>query len=309
MSGTRNVVQIILMLLLSVQLRLSTSVHGAALAEESEEGFSFVLDFMNAQHQRESKDSTDVFHFFLPAGVSCEANSAESVFPQQQPAAAVNIPLQISFPALLLEQQSFSARQFYVQVAYVSDRRPEPEYVDLEFNLEDAGMMEEQPGRAALNATVSLQMPCAQYLARFRVYMVDRADAVALALSFGDDVEIIVAASSHKLDFCYLVQAPSFFDTSHLTEANASIAVVLQWKTLQPQPHSIFLPNSTWNQVAFSHPDSTLQHIILFLRAATLSSLRCAGTNAATTYSLTKTLSSCIESGTSRAPACPNRSV
>jgi hypothetical protein len=44
------------------------------------------------------------------------------------------------------------------------------------------------------------------------------------------------------------VQAPSYFDTAHLTDANASTAIVLQWKSERPQPRSIFMPNSTWNQ-------------------------------------------------------------
>jgi hypothetical protein len=253
MHRTRRGVLVIVLLLLCVHLFLlpSTALEEET-AEQTNDDFDFRLNFVSESHQSSAVRNstpldTSTFRFYLPTGVQC---SPTSVPDQAPPEAAVNIPIEISFASQLLEYPSFTSRQFHLQVVYASDEQPQPKWVSLEFNFEHAevvgGADSGDATRAALNATASFQLPCGHYAARASV-----ADLVSgVSFAFSEEIEIVVAASSHGFDFCYLVQAPARFDTSHLTQAEASFAMVLQWKSASRQAHSMFMPNSTWNQVA-----------------------------------------------------------
>ena len=253
MRPTRRGVLVIVFLLQGIHLFLSpTTALQEDTAEQTYEDFDFRLNFVSkSRHSSVDRDSphldTNTFEFYLPTSMSC---SPKSVTGQAPPEAAVNIPIEISFASQLLEYPSFTSRQFHLQIVYGSDEQLPPKWVSLEFNFEHAevvgGADHSHASRAALNATASFQLPCGHYAARASV-----ADLVSgISFAFSEEIEIVVAASSHKYDFCYLVQAPAHYDTSHLTQAHASFAMVLQWKTEARQAHSIFMPNSTWNQVS-----------------------------------------------------------
>ena len=252
MHRTRRSVLVIVLMLQGVNLFLSpTTALQHVSAEQTDEDFDFRLDFVSKSHHSSvARGSTplnpNTFQFYLPTGLSCRAKSVNGETP---PEAAVNIPIEISFASRLLEYPSFTSRQFHLQIVYASDEHLQPKWVSLEFNFEHAEVVgggdPGQATRAALNATASFQLPCGHYAARASV-----ADLVSgISFAFSEEIEIVVGASSHGYDFCYLVQAPAHFDTSHLTQGDASFAMVLQWKTEARQAHSIFMPNSTWNQV------------------------------------------------------------
>jgi hypothetical protein len=192
----------IMLVLLALHLYLSTTTSlWGACAEESEEDFSFTLNVISTPHSRQHLENLDIFHFYLPAGLACEASAITG---HEAPSATVSIPIQISFPSRLLELPGFSTRQFHLQVAFASIKHPQPEFVDLEFNFERAEVEAEQHAdgpRAVLNATAALTLPCGQYDAR--VNLIDFAQGISF--SFCEGIVIVVAESSHKKDFCYLV--------------------------------------------------------------------------------------------------------
>jgi hypothetical protein len=147
----------------------------------------------------------------------------------------------------MLEVPAAISRPYELKVVYANVKDQQLLHVVQEFNLEHAAAIDahqQEHGRAELNVTVQMEMACGSYVAK--AFMLDAASGVSLAHS--EEIEITIKASSHKYDFCYLVQAPTLFSTDHLTESSSSFAMVLQWKTQHAQPHSMFLPNSTWNQ-------------------------------------------------------------
>jgi hypothetical protein len=204
MNRFRKSVLNMLLVLLALHLYLSTTTSlWGACAEESEEGFSFALNVVSTPNSRQHLENLDIFHFYLPAGLSCETKAVAAG--HEAPTAAVNIPIQISFPSRLLDLPGFTTRQFHLQVAFASITNPQPEFVNLEFTFElaeaaEAGQHDDEP-RAVLNTTAALAMPCGQYDAR--VNLIDFAEGISFA--FCEGIIIVVAESSHKKDFCYLV--------------------------------------------------------------------------------------------------------
>jgi len=188
-----------------------------------------------------------VFQFYAPAGASCERDAASG----QEPAAAeATIPVRIAFNSRLLQIPDISARVFHLNLVYASEKTRQLHEAQAPFSLGDATVTPAQDCQgcrdAELEMGVRLHLPCGAYVAR--VFMQDAAAGASLA--FSQDFIIVVNSSSYTTNFCYLVQAPSAFNTDHLTRGNASFAMVLQWKTAPhpPSPHTLFLPNSTWNQ-------------------------------------------------------------
>lgn len=233
MAGARNeFLNLFVILLASLHFLSISSAHSGPSFEDIEEDLNFKIAF---------PDNTQ---FKLPSGLSCDSSSGS-----EPPKATGNIPIKLFFPSHLLGIPGFSTRQFQLRTAYAKTQDLQKvQYLTREFNLEHAviadGNDQAEAIGAELNISVSLALPCGDYAAIIIVF--DLQSGTLLAQS--DEIQIVVEASSHKYDFCYLVQAPAFFDTGHLTKANASFAMVLQWKKEQPQPNSVFLPNSTWNQ-------------------------------------------------------------
>jgi hypothetical protein len=190
-----------------------------------------------------------IFQFYTPAGSSCEP---ESLSGQELSAAEAIIPVKVTFSSRLLEIQGASTRPFHLKLLYAAEKNLKQLY-DVNranaFSLENANVTDVQDcpecHNAEHNLDFRLNLTCGVYIAR--IYMEDR--ALQATLAYTQDFIIVVNASSHKYDFCYLVQAPTSFNTDHLTEGKSSFAMVLQWKTegRQQQP-SFFFPNSTWNE-------------------------------------------------------------
>jgi hypothetical protein len=251
MARVRNVL-CLLMLLLATQLYLTaqtelTSLLGVS-AEDSEGDFELTVTGSSLHTQSSGRENDSIFQFYAPAGSSCEPDSESGQ--EQEPAAAVAIiPVKIAFSSRLLRIPGISTRPFHLKLVYKSEKEATHLYDVNEFNLEHATVTDGQDSQeyrnAELEVGVQLELPCGAYVARF--FMEDH--ALQGTLAFSQDFFILVNASSYKYDFCYLVQAPTYFNTDHLTESKASFAMVLQWKHEgQQQQPSLFFPNSTWNQ-------------------------------------------------------------
>jgi hypothetical protein len=225
-------VQLLVMLFISLLYLSKTTAQSGSSVEEAEEDWSFKLSF----------PPNTVF--FLPSGVSCESDTG-----QEPPKGSGSIPINIFFPSHVLGFPGFSTRSFHLRTAYArKEELPKMLFVNQEFNMQNAVVTDSvdqgEPVGAKINVSVSLSLPCGDYVAVFVMTDIQTGSPIGQSEEF----QISVKASPHKFDFCYLVQAPSFFNTDHLTQANASLALVLQWKNEAPQPNSIFFPNSTWNQ-------------------------------------------------------------
>jgi hypothetical protein len=228
----KGFVHLLVILFISLLFLTTASAQSGLSIEETDEDWNFKLSFPpNAE-------------FRLPSGVSCD-----SVTGQEPPKGTGSIPVNMFFPSHVLGFPGFTTRLFQLRTAYArKEELQKLHFVDQEFDMRYAvvtdGLVQEEPVGAKINVSVPLALPCGEYVAIF--IMIDIQTGASLGQS--EEIQITVKASPHKFDFCYLVQAPTFFDTGHLTQANASLAMVLQWKKEQPQPNSIFLPNSTWNQ-------------------------------------------------------------
>jgi hypothetical protein len=246
MTRARRAVVNFLLVFLAAHLYLSATTNADFGGDDESEELDFRVDIVSPQQLARSYHvngmvSPDMFQYYLPPGKSCLPHSAA----EQQPAeAAVSIPVQISLPSRLFRIiPGLYVRPFQLNIQYASKEQRHLLHETLDFNLENA-VVNEGLSRAELNVTAQLQLPCGSYATR--VIVADSASGTSLAVS--QEMAFDVSASSHKYNFCYLVQAPSFFNTDHLTQSESSFAMVLQWKAEHQQPHSTFLPNSTWNQ-------------------------------------------------------------
>jgi hypothetical protein len=246
MTRARRAAVNFFLVFLAAHLHLSATTNADFGADDESEGLDFRVDIVSPQqlarsHHVNGMVSPDMFQYYLPPGKSCLSHSAA----EQQPAeAAVGIPVQISLPSRLFRIiPGLYTRPFQLKIQYASDEQRHLLHETLDFNLENA-VVNEGLSWADLNVTAQLQLPCGSYATR--VIVADGASGTSLAVS--QEMGFVVSASSYKYNFCYLVQAPSFFNTDHLTQSESSFAMVLQWKVEHQQPHSVFLPNSTWNQ-------------------------------------------------------------